>query len=144
MTTRTQVWFNNWHVQYNVREIKCRSRVPTIGKPNNLKVTETKKTKGLHRIAKLGYGYLYQRHIDISNNKLHYLGTSRSFPHSRFISGFVTRLTRRVPLVEQELLISLFVRLSLFCLLGHCFVCSTTYGYRLHLWYLQTLLEFQT
>ena len=30
--------------------------------------------------------------------------TSRSFPHSRFITGFVTRLTRRVPLVEQELL----------------------------------------
>ena len=28
----------------------------------------------------------------------------RSFPHSRLISGFVTRLTRRVPLVEQELL----------------------------------------
>jgi hypothetical protein len=26
------------------------------------------------------------------------------FPHSRLITGFVTRLTRRVPLVEQELL----------------------------------------
>jgi hypothetical protein len=31
--------------------------------------------------------------------------TSRSFPHSRLITGFVTRLTRRVSLVEQELLI---------------------------------------
>jgi hypothetical protein len=30
--------------------------------------------------------------------------TSRSFPHSRLITGFVTRLTRRVPLVDQELL----------------------------------------
>ena len=30
--------------------------------------------------------------------------TSRSLPHSRLITGFVTRLTRRVPLVEQELL----------------------------------------
>ena len=30
--------------------------------------------------------------------------TSRSFPHSWLITGFVTRLTRRVPLVEQELL----------------------------------------
>jgi hypothetical protein len=30
--------------------------------------------------------------------------TSRSFSHSRLITGFVTRLTRRVPLVEQELL----------------------------------------
>ena len=31
------------------------------------------------------------------------VSTSRSFPHSRLITGFVTRLTRRVPLVEQEL-----------------------------------------
>jgi hypothetical protein len=30
--------------------------------------------------------------------------TSRSFPHSWLITGFVTRLTRRVSLVEQELL----------------------------------------
>jgi hypothetical protein len=28
----------------------------------------------------------------------------KHFPHSRLITGFVTRLTRRVPLVEQELL----------------------------------------
>ena len=33
------------------------------------------------------------------------VNTSRSFPHSRLITEFVTRLTRRVPLVEQELLI---------------------------------------
>jgi hypothetical protein len=33
------------------------------------------------------------------------VNTSRSFPHSRFITEFVTKLTRRVPLVEQELLI---------------------------------------
>ena len=32
------------------------------------------------------------------------VSTSRSFPHSRLITEFVTRLTRRVPLVEQELL----------------------------------------
>ena len=31
------------------------------------------------------------------------MNTSRYFPHSRLITGFVTRLTRRVPLVEQEL-----------------------------------------
>jgi len=30
--------------------------------------------------------------------------TSRSFPHSWFITGFTTRFTRWVPLVEQELL----------------------------------------
>jgi len=29
---------------------------------------------------------------------------SWSFPHSRLITGFVTRLTRRVLLVEQEML----------------------------------------
>ena len=32
------------------------------------------------------------------------VNTSRSFPYSQLITGFVTRLTRRVPLVEQELL----------------------------------------
>ena len=31
------------------------------------------------------------------------INTSRSFPHSWVITGFVTRLTRRIPLVEQEL-----------------------------------------
>ena len=30
------------------------------------------------------------------------INTSQSFPHSRLITGFVTRLKRRVPLVEQE------------------------------------------
>jgi hypothetical protein len=30
------------------------------------------------------------------------VNTSRSFPHSWFITGFVTRFKRRVPLVEQE------------------------------------------
>ena len=33
------------------------------------------------------------------------VNTSQSFPHSRLITGIVARLTRRVPLVEQELLI---------------------------------------
>ena len=32
------------------------------------------------------------------------VNTSRSFPHSRLIIGFVSRLTRREPLVEHELL----------------------------------------
>ena len=32
------------------------------------------------------------------------VNTSWSFPHSRLVTGFVTRLTRRVPLVEPELL----------------------------------------
>ena len=92
--------------------------------------------------------------------------TSRSLPHSRFITGFVTRLTRRVPLVEQELLILpehlssppvfsgvrvtrslvLYVCFVDRCLslctvsFGHCVVCSSSI-YRLFclpLWYLQT------
>jgi hypothetical protein len=86
--------------------------------------------------------------------------TSRSFPHSWLITGFVTRLTGRVPLVKQELLIlpehlssppvfsgvrvtrsvdlcvcfvdrSLFVLLSFF---GHRVVCpSSIYGFWLPL-----------
>jgi hypothetical protein len=32
------------------------------------------------------------------------VNTSRSFPRSRLITGFVARLTRRLPLVEQELI----------------------------------------
>jgi hypothetical protein len=54
-----------------------------------------------------------------------FVNTSRFFPHSWLITGFVTRLTRRVSLVEQELLtlpgfsvICMFCR-SLFVLL--CF-----------------------
>jgi hypothetical protein len=33
------------------------------------------------------------------------INTSRSFPHSRLITGVGTRLTRRMPLVEQELFV---------------------------------------
>jgi hypothetical protein len=80
--------------------------------------------------------------------------------------SFVTRLTWRVPLLEQELLIlpeylsspPIFsgVRVSRslvlcvcfvdrclsFCpfLFGHCVVCPSIYGFWLPLWYLQTLL----
>jgi hypothetical protein len=95
------------------------------------------------------------------------VNTFRSFPHSRLITGFVTRLTRRVPLVEQELLTlpehlssppvfsgvrvtrssvlyACFVdRCLSFCTFsfGHCVVCSSSiYGFWLPLWYLQTLL----
>ena len=91
------------------------------------------------------------------------VNTSRSFPHSWLIIGFVTRLTRRVPLVEQELPTppehlslppflwgscysffsfmcmvcrSLFVFLYLFFLP----LCSLIYEFWLPLWYLQTLL----
>ena len=77
------------------------------------------------------------------------------FPHSPLIIGFVTRLTRRVPLVEQELLtlpehlssppvfsgvrvtrsLVLYVCFVYRCLsfctfsFGHCVVCSSIYGF---------------
>jgi hypothetical protein len=93
--------------------------------------------------------------------------TSRSFPHSRLITRFVTRLTRRVPLVEQDLptlpahlssppvyngvrvtrSLVLYVCFVDHCLsfctfsFGHCVVCSSSiYGFWLSLYYLQTLL----
>ena len=91
------------------------------------------------------------------------------FPYSWLITGFVTRLTRRVSLVEHELLTlpehrssplvfsgirvtrSLvlyvcFVDRSLsFCTFsfGQCVVCSSTYGFWLPFWYLQTLHSFE-
>jgi hypothetical protein len=82
--------------------------------------------------------------------------------------GFVTRLTRRVPLVEQELLtlpehqsspavfsgvrvtrylvlcVCFVDRCLSFCTFsfGHCVVCSSSmYGFWLPLWYLQALLH---
>jgi hypothetical protein len=91
------------------------------------------------------------------------VNTSRSFPRSWRITGFVTRLKRRVLLVEQELLILpehlssppvfswvhvtrslvLYVcfvdRCLSFCTFsfGHCVVCSSSiYGFWLPLWYL--------
>jgi hypothetical protein len=96
------------------------------------------------------------------------LNTSRSFPHSWLITGFVTRLTRRVSLVEHELLtlpehlssplvisgvrvtrsLALYVcfvdRCLSFCTFSfrYCVVCSSSiYRFWLPLWYLQTLLN---
>ena len=90
-----------------------------------------------------------------------------SFPHSWLITGFVTRLPRRMPLVEQELLtlpehmssppvlsgvrvtrsLVLYVCFVDRCLsyctfsFGHCVVCSSSiYEFWIPLWYIQTLL----
>jgi len=70
------------------------------------------------------------------------VNTSRSFPHAWLITGFVNSLTRRVPLVEQELLTlpehmssaPFLVRLVLLdrCLsfrsfsLNHCVICPSS------------------
>ena len=96
------------------------------------------------------------------------VNTSRSFPHAWLITGFVTRLTRRLPLVEQELLtlpeqlisppvfsgvrvirsLVLYVcfvdRCLSFCTYYLYYICSSSiYGFWLPLWYLQTLLGFR-
>ena len=90
-----------------------------------------------------------------------------SFSPSRLITGFVTRLTQRGPLVDKELLnlpehlgsspvfsgarftrsvvvyVCFVVRCLSFCSFSfcHCVVCSSSiYGFWLPLWYLQTLL----
>jgi hypothetical protein len=90
-----------------------------------------------------------------------------SFPHSWLITGFVTRLTRWVPIVEQELLtlpehlssspvingvrvtqslvlcVCFVDRCLSFChfLFGHCVVWpSSIYGFWIPFWYIQTLL----
>jgi len=96
------------------------------------------------------------------------VSTSRSFPHSWLITGYATRLTRRVPLVEQELLtlpehlssplVFSGIRASRYLVVcacfvdrcvsffvvfsvGHFVVCSTSiYIFWLPLWYLQNLL----
>ena len=95
--------------------------------------------------------------------------TSRSFLHSRLLTGFVTRLTRRVPLVEQELLtlpehlsspqiysgvrvtrsLVLYVCFVDSCLsfctfsFDHCVVCSSSiYVFWLPLWYLLAIVLF--
>ena len=97
------------------------------------------------------------------------VNTPRSFPRSWLITRFVTRLTRRVSLVEQELLtlqehlssppvfsgvrvtrslvlcVCFVDRCLSFCIFsfGRCAVCSSSiYGFWLPLWYLQTLLLF--
>jgi len=96
------------------------------------------------------------------------VNTSRSFPYSSLITGFVSRLTRRVLLVEQErftlpehlseppvfsgvhvtqffILCVCFVDFCFsFCpfYFGHCVVCSSSiYGFWLPLWYLQSRLK---
>jgi hypothetical protein len=89
------------------------------------------------------------------------VNTSLSFPHSRLITGFVTRLTRRLhywsrnclpfrstwvhsPPVFTGVRVCFVVRCLSFCTFSfdHCvFRSSSIYGFWLPLWYLQTLLK---
>jgi hypothetical protein len=90
------------------------------------------------------------------------VNTSRSFPHPWLITGFVTRLTRRMSLVDQGLLtppehmrsppvLVGFVLLDMLCVcfVDRClFFCTFSFGhcviyvFWLPLWYLQSLLRF--
>jgi hypothetical protein len=125
-------------------------------------------SKGLRSPPRLGWPVW---NICVTNDHGYVLlvvNTSRSFHRSWLITGFVTILTRRVSLVEQELHTlpehlssspvfngvrvtpSLVVCVCFVdrCLsrctfsFGHCVVCSSSiYGFWLPLWYLQTLLN---
>ena len=126
----------------------------------------------LNRKSKLDIFSQRTFHNDITNDHGYVplvASTSQSFPRSWLIPGFVTRLTRRVSLVEQKLptlpeylssppvfcgvrvtrslvLYVCFVDQCLsFCTFsfGHCVDCSSSiYGFWLPLWYLHTLLVF--
>ena len=112
----------------------------------------------------------YGRHHDLVNRYGIHVSVSQmtTCSHSWLITGFVTRLTRRVPLVKQELLtlpehlssppvfsgvlvtrsLALLVcfvdRCLSFCTFSfvHCVDCSfSIYVFWLPLWYLQTLIR---
>ena len=95
----------------------------------------------------------YSPNSMLTNDHGYVVNIFRSFPHSRLIAGFVTRLTRRVSLVEQGLLTHpehlssspvfngvrvprssvlcvCFVDRCLSVSFGHCVVCSSSiYGF---------------
>ena len=91
------------------------------------------------------------------------VNTFRFFPHSRLVSGFLTRLTRRVPLVDQELptlpehlSIYFLLTIVLFVLLRYTdsnypfgsfklflrYLCLFTHSGVQHMWCVQVLLVF--
>ena len=120
---------------------------------------------------------IYGRHHDLverygisvsqmTMDMFHLLYHSRSFPHSLLITRFASRLTRRVSLVDHELLtlpdhlssppvfcgvrVTRYLDLCVYfedrCMsfchfpFSHCVGCSSSmYGFWLPLWYLQTL-----
>ena len=92
-------------------------------------------------IIVLQYAKKYKLSIANFNQTTHFnvVNTSRSLPHSWPITGFLTRVTQQVPLVEQ---VFSGVRVTLSLVLyvcfvdscpfsfGHCVVCSSsTYGF---------------
>ena len=88
--------------------------------------------------------------------------TFRSFFHAWLITGFVTKVTPQVPIVEHELptlpehmnsspvfsevrvtrslVVCVMFCSSLSFFFGNCVFCPAIYEFRLSLWYLQTLL----
>jgi hypothetical protein len=124
-------------------------------------MSKIKKTKGQKRSTK----HTHKTNIVCVTNDHGYVplvvNTSWPFPHSWLITGFVSKLTRRVSLVAQELLTLpkhlfspqvgfVLLDLSFMCMFcrsflsvclfyfGHCVVCpSSIYGFWLPLWYFQ-------
>ena len=104
----------NWSILKQVQ--KMQPEVPKIIKNKELSTNFIKNQSK----------YVMKRHLEIFIPLV--VNTSRFFPHSWLITGFITRLTRRVPLVEQvisgvcvtrSLVVYVFCR-SLFILL-YCF-----------------------
>jgi hypothetical protein len=145
------------HVFLNIIETRLAQRVPLV----ELELLTLK--------DKLSWSHHFES-FTVATNDHGYVplvvSTSRSFPHSWLITGFVTRSTRRVSLVEQELLtlpehlssstvfsgvrvtrslvlcVCFVGRFLSFCTFysGHCVICPSIYGFWLPLWCLQFLL----
>ena len=124
---------------------------------------QTRRSSTLHLIAHVEEKFVPNVLFDTVTN-LYLTPYFRSISHFWLITGFVTRLTRRVPLVELELLlfpehlspspvfsgvgVTPYLVICVFfvdrCLsfstfsFGHCVVCSSSiYGFWLPLWYLR-------
>jgi hypothetical protein len=126
----------------------------------------------LHSLRSHGswiYNYLFNQCLSLLKLWVYVpfiLNTSRSFPHSWLITEFVTRLTQRVPLVEQEqltlqehlgshqdfsgarvtrslvLCVCFVGRCSSLCTFSfaHCVICpSSIFRFLFFLWYHQTV-----
>jgi hypothetical protein len=80
------------------------SRLPWYRVAANKEATEPVKLKSsLRKFYGLHHDIVDRYGISVRNDHGYVVSTFQSFPHSWCITGFVTRLTRKVSLVEQEL-----------------------------------------
>jgi hypothetical protein len=77
-----------------------------VGNPRMVTLSTSYSWVNWNNYTCFGVERLLIRQLEIAISKwlCAYITVLSSFPHSRLITGFVTRLTRWVPLVEQELL----------------------------------------